>query len=145
MLATALLLASFCVLVLKLLYEVFYYLLFDYRVENQQLIIVKGVFWRSRATFPLAKLTDVYVERNPLELIFFVSTLQVTTAAALSGVNFGGIEGLPYQTAKSLQSFVSELASTVQPKVGEAQANEILSENLPPETDDKDPARTRAA
>ncbi len=132
-LATALVLGGLLVLCLKLVYEIIHFLLYDYKVESQQLVISKGVFWRSRATFPLVKLTDVYVERNPLEIIFFVSTLQVTTAAALSGVNFGGIEGLPSSTARALQTFVTELASTVQPEVKEEKAEKVLSENLPPE------------
>ena len=121
-------------LALKLIYEVLYFILYAYRVESQQLVVSKGVIWRSHATFPLAKLTDVYVERNPLDLIFFISTLQITTAAATAAVNFGGIEGLPYASAISLQTFITELAASVQPEVSEAKKESVLKDHLPPDS-----------
>ncbi len=119
---------------LKLVYEMLYFIMFAYRIEDQQLLVSKGVIWRSNATFPLFRLTDVYVERNPLELLFFISTLQVTTAASTAGgASVGGIEGLPYTTAIALQKFITELAAAVQPEVSEEKKEEVLREHLPPD------------
>lgn len=119
----------------KLIYETLYFIMFSYRVENQQLLVSKGVVWRSNATFPLFRLTDVYVERNPLELLFFISTLQITTAASTAdGATVGGIEGLPYSTAIALQNFITELAASVQPEVSDAKKEQVLREHLPPDS-----------
>ena len=141
-LATALIFTAAFFLVIKLVYELLYYIMIDYRVENQQLLVSKGVIWRSRATFPLVQLTDLYLERTPIEIIFFLSTLQITTAAAQNGQdfgraatqrgqNFGGIEGLPFHVARALQTFITELSGTVQPNVHEAEAKQILQQTVP--------------
>ncbi len=123
---TLVFLISTAVLACKVLYEVVYYLMYDYKFVHEQLIITKGVLWRTTASFPVTKMTDIYIERTPLDLICFLATLQVTTPAAVT--NFGGIEGLPPGSAARLQSFLVGLINSTQPQADPAYAEHVAEE-----------------
>lgn len=112
--------------ILRFIYELVYYKLYRYGLELDHLVIAKGVLWRTRASFPLTKITDIYVEQTPLELVFGLATLQVTTPAAVT--NFGGIEGLSSSRAVQLQQYLLALINTTQPPVDEVAAEETVHE-----------------
>lgn len=125
---TALFFTALIPLLAKILYEIAYFLLADYRIKDQQLIIRKGVLWRTTAAYPVSKLIGLYIERSPIELLFFLAKLQIGTAAG-SGVQpsgIGAIEGLSGRTAQALQAYLANLSSTTQPVVPPAAAESLL-------------------
>lgn len=126
MLCASVLLTVAVLVGIRLIYELVYFKLYRYGLELEHLVIAKGVLWRTRASFPLTKITDIYVEQTPLELLFGLATLQVTTPAAVT--NFGGIEGLSTARSVQLQQYLLALINTTQPTVDEAAAEESVQE-----------------
>lgn len=110
----------------KLLYELLCFLLYRYAVELEHLSIVRGVLFRSRTAFPIARINDVSLHRTPIEILFGLYTLTILTASPVS--NFGSIEGLTGTSARALQAYLLALVETTLPDVRGKLAKNVLEQ-----------------
>lgn len=87
---------------------------YDYRVEKGHLNIHKGIFLKQKGSFPLARITDIYLDRSFSDFVFGLWNVHVSTPTASSGV-FARVNGLSELNATGLQRSLSELvqASTI--------------------------------
>jgi membrane protein YdbS with pleckstrin-like domain len=108
----------------KLLYEVVFFLAYRYTIELEHLTISRGVFFPSRASFPIAKINDVSLHRNPIEILFGLYNLTILTASP--GNDYAAIEGLPKRSAYGLQTYLLALVETTLPAVRDKKADDIL-------------------
>lgn len=79
-----------------------------YGVENGQFMISKGIFLKQRGSFPLGRITDIYLERGAIDLIFGLYDLHVSTPTVSSG-EFAKISGLSRASAFGIQEKLSAL------------------------------------
>lgn len=133
-LMTYLFTVTLVVAVFLLIYEFLYHFLYDYVIELEHLTITRGVFFRSRSSFPIAGINDVSLQRNFFELLFGLHSLSVLTASPVS--EFGSIEGLPKSSAIGLQSHLLILVETTRPNVNENAAEKIMANVLTAEQAD---------
>lgn len=77
-----------------------------YGLEDGHFVISQGIILRQRGFFPLSRITDVYLERSLLDLIFGLHTLHISTPTPLSE-RFARIEGLDEYTARALQHYLT--------------------------------------
>jgi len=95
-------------LLCKLAYEILHRVTYHYSIQGKQLVISKGIILRSRGAFPLARITDVYLDRDFGDLILNLYSLHLSTPTIYSG-QFARIDGLSRSVATSLQSYLSIL------------------------------------
>jgi membrane protein YdbS with pleckstrin-like domain len=100
------------VFVIKLTYEWLYRASYYYAIEAGYLVISKGIIIRQRGSFPLSRITDVYLDRTVSDFVFGLYDLHVSTPTVDSG-RFARIDGLPRDSAVHLQrSLVSLIEVT---------------------------------
>ncbi len=121
---TAFFVIALGLLLLKLLYEVVYYHVYYYGTELEHFIISRGIFYKTRSSFPIARIADVYLERTPLDLVFMLYNLRVTTPSPV--VEHGSIEGLSFKRASELQNYLLALVNTTTPASDEEVATDAL-------------------
>ncbi|MBX7136346.1 MAG: PH domain-containing protein [Oligoflexia bacterium] len=130
-----LLLASVVITVIKIGYESLHHFLYSYTTELEHLTISRGVLFRSRFSFPLARINDVSLTRDPIELCFLLYTLDVLTASPI--LQSGLIEGLPKKSALGLQAYLLALVESSLPNIKEDAAINVQKRGLAPEVADK--------
>ncbi len=116
--------AILVVSLIKLLYEIVYYLVVTYVIELEQLAIAQGVFLRSRFAIPLVKINDVSLTRDFLEWLLGLHSLAVLTASPLA--THGRIQGLSKRNAVHLQTHILAVVDTALPKIKEVGATEAI-------------------
>jgi membrane protein YdbS with pleckstrin-like domain len=79
-----------------------------YGVESGHFVFSKGIFLKQRASFPLSRITDIYVDRSLADFIFCLYSLHVSTPTVHSG-EFARILGLNKKNADGLQRRLSEM------------------------------------
>ena len=77
----------FIIALLILIWIPFYYRSLSYDLDQQEIRVAKGVFWKQRLTVPYTKITNVDVSQGPVERLFGLSRIQVQTAG------YGGSSG----------------------------------------------------
>lgn len=111
------------VLVLKVLYEVMFYMSYQYHIEEGHIVITTGVFLKKRGSFPINSLSDISLERGVLELIFGLYNLNIATSSneytdALSPVRgFLSVTDLTTKVAVRLQDFLNREVVRVTPSL----------------------------
>ncbi len=119
-------------LVCHVLYWELHRLSLYYAIEGGHFIMSRGIILKQRGSFPLARISEVYLERNFLDLIFGVYNLHISTPTAESS-EFARIEGLSSRAAHGMQEYLVRLVEEVQPKKLTSELKEsILAET--PET-----------
>ena len=121
------LLAALTLLAGKLIFECIYHHVYYYGIELEHIVITCGVFFKTRATFPLAQMTDLYIERGPIDMIFFLHNLKVTTPSPT--VEHGAINGLSATVATNLQRHIQALIVTAKSPIDQRAAALTLSES----------------
>ena len=116
--------ACLIVTLVRLAYDALYHALYDYSIELEHLTISKGVFSWLRASFPIARISDVSIKRNFLQILCGVADVDILTSSP--DTESGLIEGLSFKTALELQA---ELLA--------------LIENTLPEAEDRGPKKIR--
>lgn len=120
---------------IKLIYEILYHVTYSFSIEGEHFTITKGILFRSRAAFPIARINDVGIQRTPLDMIFFLYTINILTASPVA--TEGRVSGLSKVASANLQAFLLTLVESTLPDVKERAVNKILEEELPPEEADK--------
>jgi len=80
-----------------------------YWVKTGNLVVRRGVIIRKLGSFPLSRITDIYLAEDLLDVIFFLRNLQISTPSIESGP-FAQIDGLSPGTATALRRELQELA-----------------------------------
>jgi membrane protein YdbS with pleckstrin-like domain len=100
---------------IKIIYETLHHLMYNYNIELEHLVITRGVFMRTRASFPIAKINDASLTRNFVELIFGLYSLNILTASPT--LTTGTISGLRKKEAVDLQAYLMLLVETTLPQI----------------------------
>lgn len=124
MLGTTLFFIGLTLLAAKLVYELLYYHVYYYGTELEHLVISRGLFFKTRASFPLARMADVYVNRTPIDLLFGLYNLRITTPSPVA--EHGAIDGLGRKRAIDLQNYLLALVNTTVAPVDEQAATDTL-------------------
>lgn len=103
-----------------------------YGVHDGHLLITQGILLKQRGFFPLSRITDIYLERSALDLLFGLHTLHISTPTSLSE-RFARIEGLNLGTALELQQVLSSMLEHVEER-GVAQRSDFgdMDNYVPP-------------
>ena len=105
--ALILLCISFLLALGKLLFEIVEIVYYRYGIEAGHFVISKGIFLKGRGSFPLSRITDVYVDRTFLDFIFGLYSLHISTPTMISGA-FARIDGLTLKSAMRLQEKITD-------------------------------------
>ncbi len=65
----------------------FYFNTLDYEIDDEEIRIKKGVFWKRSTTIPHLKITNVDITQGPVERMFEIGQIHIQTAGA------GGAQG----------------------------------------------------
>ncbi len=114
------------IVLVKFLYQFLIHVTYRYGVELENIIIVKGVFFRTRVSIPLTKMIDITMERDPVDMIFFLYNLYLRTASDLT--DSAAVRGLSWKNAIGLQNYILALLNTIEPAVDHDAAQETLEE-----------------
>jgi len=98
------------VISLMSIYHELFHASYYYGMDSGSLIIVQGVFTKRRSSYPLNKITDLYMNRGWLDLIFFLYNLNFSTANDMS-YNYGRISGLSRDSAIGLQELLTRIVA----------------------------------
>lgn len=77
-----------------------------YGIEEGQLVIARGIIIRERGYFQLSRITEVYLDRSFIDVIFGLYTLRISTPTVVSD-KFARIDGLNEESALALQHHIS--------------------------------------
>lgn len=108
----------------KLGYEFLHHMIYGYALEEGCVVVTTGILFRRRGSIPLQKITDMVVDHDPLDWIFWVADVVISTASneskfsTLSSSGHLIIRGLTCENARGLQDFLQEqlLAATTTPR-----------------------------
>lgn len=84
------------------LYQVMFRASYYYAIKEGHLVIAKGVILRQRGSFPLSRITDVYLTRTVADFVFGLYDLHISTPTTSSGM-FAKIDGLGRAAAVAFQ------------------------------------------
>lgn len=113
----------------KIFAELIGFLSWKYSIELEHISIAHGLLFRSRSSFPIAKINDVSIHRSPIEILLGLHTLTILTASP-SAVD-GSIHGLPSSSAYGLQAYLLALLETTLPDLKEHVAEDVLAHRHP--------------
>lgn len=91
------LLALVCAI--KYIYEYYYYKKYFYDLNDEMLVIRKGVFGSRELTIPFEKIQDVFIDRDWLDLAFGLYDVYVSTVSSRSILN-AHLDGLNEKNAE---------------------------------------------
>ncbi len=100
---------------------------YAYALHNKRLIVSRGVILREEASIPLTLLTELYLKRSWLDLLFGLNNLYI--ASPLERIKqIALIEGLSSATARALKSYlVGQLPVAAQSPVSSQSPSESTS------------------
>lgn len=86
-------------------WEALYFVTYHYDMDEKNVVIRKGVIAKREITLPFAKITDVYVDRDILDVIFSLYDVHISTPTVESG-KFAHIDGVDRAGAKKLRQLI---------------------------------------
>ena len=101
-------------------FEICYYIFYEYVIELDHLVITKGLFFRARASVPLAQITDASLRRGPIDLVFALYDMRILTSSPMSDMTT--IDNMSPKNAVGLQNRLLSLIETTTPPVDELAA-----------------------
>ncbi len=93
---------------LKVLYEELHRICYYYGIDSGNFVVRKGVILRQRGSFPLSRITDIYLARTYSDLLFNLCNLHISTPTRESS-QFAHISGLSRKSAFELQNYLFSL------------------------------------
>ncbi len=88
-------------------YQYLYFKTYFYDIDEQNVIIRKGVISKKEITMPFAKITDVYLDRDIGDVILGLYDIYLSTPTAESGL-FAHIDGVNKQGSIELRKLILE-------------------------------------
>jgi uncharacterized membrane protein YdbT with pleckstrin-like domain len=95
---------AFCFIFYVPFIEFLYFLTYFYDSDDKNVIIRKGIIARKEVTLPFAKITDVYVEQDFLDVLLRIYFLHISTPTAESG-KIAHIAGLDKKGSKAMRDY----------------------------------------
>ncbi len=89
----------------KFIWEYIYLRRYRYDIDRRNVIIRKGVVTKHEVTLPFSKITDVYVDRDVLDVVFNLWDLHISTPTALSGMT-AHIDGLSKDGCRRIREMI---------------------------------------
>lgn len=89
----------------KVLWDYIFILSYRYETDGHNMIIRKGIFAKHEVTLPFAKITDVYVDRDLLDVVYCLWDLHISTPTAVSGA-VAHIDGLSKEGCRRLREII---------------------------------------
>ncbi len=80
---------------------------YDVKIDGFRLFISRGFFIREQGSLPILPISEIYIRRSFLDMLFGLSNVQLLTALDKSE-RFACIEGLPVRRARALTQFLSD-------------------------------------
>jgi|GEM_PF-3170303 len=77
----------------------------NYFVEKGLFHVRKGVIIHARGSFPVTRITDVYLDQHFWDWIFRIYSVNISTPT-VSSFRFSGIDGMSYENAMNLRSYL---------------------------------------
>ena len=100
-------LLSFLGAIGKFVFEAIEIRYYRYGIEAGHFVISKGIVLKRRGSFPLSRITDVYLDRTCLDFLFGLYSLHFSTPTMSSGA-FARIDGLSLKSAMTLQERLTD-------------------------------------
>lgn len=100
-----LIVASAVLIVLLMIYPILYYRYYRYAITGDRIDTRQGVFIRTHTVVPIERLHQVEVVRGPINGLFGLANVSVTTA--------GGVASIKYLEVDVAESIVSELNEVI--------------------------------
>ncbi len=102
--------AASCLLVFllafnKMLYETLYFATYYYDIDDNNVVIRKGVIVKKEITLPFSKITDVYVDQDIFDVLLFLYDVHISTPTVESG-QFAHIDGLSKKGAAEVRKMI---------------------------------------
>jgi len=141
--ASVLVLLSFFAAIGKFIFEVLEVQHYSYGIEAGHLVISKGIVLKRRGSFPLSRITDVYLDRTFADFLFGLYTLHISTPTMTSG-HFARIDGLSLKSALRMQEVLTDcLDSPIDVEMGShgKAHSEAMDKTF---TDDTEPESSRS-
>lgn len=105
--ASILVITSFLAAIGRFFFELIEMRHYFYGIEAGHLVLVKGIILKRRGSFPLSRITDVYLDRTFTDFLFGLYTLHISTPTMTSG-HFARIDGLTRKSALRLQESLTD-------------------------------------
>jgi membrane protein YdbS with pleckstrin-like domain len=95
-----------CILMLwRTGYQLLYFGSYFYNINQQNLLVRKGVLAQTEITLPFSKITDVYVQQDLLDVLFGLYDVHFSTPTESSGI-LAHIDGVDRRGAYALRDIV---------------------------------------
>ena len=92
-------------------YHILYFFSYSYDVDEKNIHIKKGVVAKKEITLPFAKITDVYIDQDILDVIFGLYDVHFSSPTEQSG-RFAHIDGIDRRGAVQLRALVLDRINT---------------------------------
>ncbi|MCB0336627.1 MAG: PH domain-containing protein [Bdellovibrionales bacterium] len=99
---------AFAVFAAKIVYEFKYRETLEFGITRHNFYLKRGVFMQDTGSFPLSRITDIYLERRMSDYLLGLASLVIATPSNKS-VDFARIEGLKFQDAQNLKFLLSSV------------------------------------
>jgi len=100
-----LILISFLIIVGKYIYEYYYYKKYFYDMNDEVLVIRKGVFGSRELVIPFSKIQDIFIDQDILDRLFNLRDLYVSTVTNRSILN-AHIDGINPEKAEKIATML---------------------------------------
>ena len=87
------------------LYQYFYFQRYFYDIDDKNIIIRKGVLAQKEITLPFSRITDVYVNRDILDVLFGLYDVHMSSPTAQSG-EFAHIDGIDKEGSEKIKHLI---------------------------------------
>lgn len=104
--ATSVLSLLFLTVLWKIMYETAHLWALQYESDGFRFVIRRGILYKKEASLPLLPVSEIYVERDFLDLLFGTYDLNVATPVGGSKA-LGAIHGLNGKNARGLEHFLA--------------------------------------
>lgn len=91
----------------KLVYEYIYFVTYYYDLDESNVVIRKGIISTKEVTLPFARITDVYVDQDLIDVCLGLYDVHISTPTQESGT-FAHIDGVNKAGAKELRQIILE-------------------------------------
>lgn len=89
----------------RMIYQILYFITYFYDMDQNNVVIRKGVVTKREITLPFSKITDVYVDQDLLDVLMGLYDVHISTPTVESGV-FAHIDGVNKKGASRLRKLI---------------------------------------
>lgn len=93
------------------IYQMLYFKRYFYDIDGKNIVIRKGVIAQKEITLPFSRITDVYVDRDLLDVLFGLYDVHISTPTEESG-RFAHIDGVDKEGSRQLRQMILDNINT---------------------------------